>query len=108
VSCLVQHEPERAAQREHDADDKRERVRSHCQNLTPPSPTNSRIPFPFRPAFTVLGSTLTVYTKFRRRERLLNTFMNPAGGRCAPRHRPCHFGGGGLTTGSLGRGFGLR
>ena len=63
MGCLMQHEPERAAEREHDADDERERVRSHCQNLTPPSPTNSRIPFPFRPAFTVLGSTLTVYTK---------------------------------------------
>ena len=74
----MQHEPERAAEREHDADEERERVRSHCQNLTPPSPTNSRIPFPFRPAFTVLGSTLTVYTEFRRRERLFNTVVNPA------------------------------
>src|SRR3954453_19956635 len=37
------------------------------QNLTPRGPTNSCVPFPFRPAFTVLGSTLTVYTRFRRR-----------------------------------------
>src|SRR5829696_4324303 len=43
-----------------------------------PSPTSSRIPFPFRPAFTVLGSTLTVYTKFRWREQLFNTLVNPA------------------------------
>src|SRR4051812_14439781 len=104
----MQHEPERAAEREHDADDKRERVRSHCQNLTPPSPTNSRIPFPFRPAFTVLGSTLTVYTKFRRRERLFNTLVNPPRARCAPRHRP--WAPPGLSSrGSLGgRGFGVR
>ena len=53
------------------------RARSQPEPHTP-SPTSSRIPFPFRPAFTVLGLTLTVYTKFRWREQLFNTLVKSA------------------------------
>jgi hypothetical protein len=43
----VRQEPDGAAEGKDDANQEREGVRSHMQNLRTPRPTNSNVPFPF-------------------------------------------------------------